>query len=506
VPDDTAAIVRGKERAHDDLSAAGGPLGGWRACADAWCAGWFWPDRATPIGARAWPAFSAALRGSPAELPAALEAEWRATVAEVAAERRFFHWELEFPEAFFDAAGTPLDAAGFDAVIGNPPWADAAAVAGFTRASGCYGLQGRGHANLYQAFAERMLQLAAPAGRVGIVVPAGFLGDHGCAALRRHLFDRCTVDTIVGFDNRDALFPIHRGLRFSLIVATTTGSTTELPVRYGLRSAAPLEDVPDEGRVPGTLQVPIGLVRRFSGDGLAVPELAAERDRAILARALDAAPPVGEPEGWHARFGRELNATEDRGHFGARGLPVIDGKHIEPYRVHAARAVRFIAHDSAKRLLGSRSAFDRPRLGYREVASSTNRLTLIAAVIPAGVVTTHTIFCLRTPDDEDLQWYLCGIFNSFMANYLVRLRGGTHLPAAAIHRLPVPRPGRESIAFRRMAALARVADHDVEARAEIHARSAAAYGLDRGDFAHVLRSFPLVPAAEREAALRRFGI
>jgi hypothetical protein len=156
--------------------------------------------------------------------------------------------------------------------------------------------------------------------------------------------------------------------------------------------------------------------------------------------------------------------------------------------------------------MGSRSAFDRPRLGYREVASSTNRLTLIAAVIPAGVVTTHTIFCLRTPDDEDLQWYLCGIFNSFMANYLVRLRGGTHLPAAAIHRLPVPRPGRESIAFRRMAALARVADCDVEARAEIHARSAAAYGLDRGDFAHVLRSFPLVPAAEREAALRRFGI
>ena len=36
--------------------------------------------------------------------------------------RRFFHWELEFPEVFFDRDGTRLPDAGFDAVIGNPPW------------------------------------------------------------------------------------------------------------------------------------------------------------------------------------------------------------------------------------------------------------------------------------------------------------------------------------------------------------------------------------------------
>ena len=35
---------------------------------------------------------------------------------------RFFHWELEFPEVFFDVDGVPLDRGGFDAVIGNPPW------------------------------------------------------------------------------------------------------------------------------------------------------------------------------------------------------------------------------------------------------------------------------------------------------------------------------------------------------------------------------------------------
>jgi len=37
-------------------------------------------------------------------------------------QRRFFHWELEFPEVFFNDDGTPREVSGFDAVIGNPPY------------------------------------------------------------------------------------------------------------------------------------------------------------------------------------------------------------------------------------------------------------------------------------------------------------------------------------------------------------------------------------------------
>ncbi len=36
--------------------------------------------------------------------------------------RRFFHWPLEFPEVFFGGDGAPRPDAGFDAVVGNPPW------------------------------------------------------------------------------------------------------------------------------------------------------------------------------------------------------------------------------------------------------------------------------------------------------------------------------------------------------------------------------------------------
>ena len=506
-PDDSAAVVRRKERLIEDLGGEAGPLAAWRAVADAWCAAWFWPAGVERVTPRVWPAFSAALRGAASELPPPLERRWRATASSVALRERFFHWELEFPEAFFDARGEPRGDAGFDAVIGNPPWAAAREITAFSRESGCYALQDRGHANLYQLFAERMIQLVAPGGRVGMLMPSGLLADHGCALLRRHLFERCTVDAAIGFDNRDALFPIHRGVRFSLVTASTGGSTGDLRMRTGVRAAAALDDIPDEGDVPESVRVPLTLVRRFSGPGLAVPELPHAHDREILARILSVAAPLGGHEGWRARFGRELNATDDREHFGPAGLPVLEGKLLEAFAVHAERAAEFIDPDVARRLLGHRARVDRPRLGYREVAASTNRMTLIAAIVPAGAVTTHTIFCMREPRDQALHWFLCGVFNSFVANYLIRIRGGTHVPAAVIHQLPVPAAARDSAAFTQIVRLSRAAaadPRDADSRADLQARVTRAYGLDERDLIHVLGTFPIVPQEERDDALRAF--
>ena len=70
---------------------------------DLWCACWFWP----------------ADRIDCAPLPTTFTApspETRAATARIAAEWRFFHWELEFPDVF------RTEGSGFDAILGNPPW------------------------------------------------------------------------------------------------------------------------------------------------------------------------------------------------------------------------------------------------------------------------------------------------------------------------------------------------------------------------------------------------
>ena len=480
---------------------------------------WFWSLAgidATPP----WGPISAAARGLASGLPLSVERQWLDGIRRIGARERFFHWELEFPEVFFDADGVPLDRGGFDAVIGNPPWDtlraspdtdhDLAprALTRFSRDSGCYRLQSDGHANLYQLFTERVLQLLTPHGRLGLLLPSGLFSDHGCVRLRRELLERCAIDAVLSFDNRKAMFPIHRGVRFLLLTAVSGHPTTDVQAVFGLHSPASLDDIPDEGPIDGAVRLPVPLIRKFSGDSLAVPELRGEHDRRIVAAILSSVPALGSADGWNCRFGRELNATDDRRHFGRHGLPVLEGKCLEPFRVRVANAASWISRSTARRLLQGRGAFDRPRLGYREVAASTNRLTLIAAIVPANVVTTHTIFCLKDPLDLHVQWFLCGIFNSFVANYLVRLRGGTHVTASTVAALPIPKPARDSAAFARIAALAlTLASPDARAgaHAELQARAARLYGCDGAGFSHVLETFPLVDRDERGACARAFA-
>jgi hypothetical protein len=174
--------------------------------------------------------------------------------------------------------------------------------------------------------------------------------------------------------------------------------------------------------------------------------------------------------------------------------------------VDPAGARYCVSRRDATRLLDPQR-YTRPRLAYRDVASATNRLTLIAAVLPAGCISTHTLFCLRTRLPLRAHYFLCGLFNSFVVNYLVRLRVTTHVTTAMVERLPIPRQRDGPRRFREIAALARQLSRrrDAAAAARLQALAAGFYQLDIAQFEHVLGTFPLVPREERDAALRAFA-
>ena len=518
-PGDTIEQVRAKERLLASLQRAGAPIAGWKAVADLWCAAWFRRGQGrrlrVPFGA-----LVDELLGRGAVLPWHVSAPLLDEARAIADREQFFHWHLEFPEVFHDVDGRPAAQPGFDAVIGNPPWemlrgdrgaADgAAALTAFTRASGIYSWQSEGQANLYQIFLERALSLVRSGGRLAMVLPWGFAIDHGCAALRRAVLDRTAVDTFVSIENRDGLFPIHRGLKFLLLAATRGGRTTTLACRSGVRSPETLETIPDIGD-SGAVGLPRSVIERFAGDQLAIPDVRTTTDVSILSRAAFSFPVLSAPDGWGVTFGRELNATDDREHFDEHGggsrLPVIEGKQIQPFAVDVSGGRLHVPAGTAARLLGADGPFTRARLAYRDVASPANRLTLIAAIVPANVVTTHTLFCLKTLVDDDVQSFLCGVFNSYAANYLVRLRVNTHVTVSIVERLPVPKPPLDDIDFRRVVALSRRLSHsplDAGSAAELQATVARLYELSTTEFQHVLDTFPLIPLADRSAAMSRF--
>ena len=525
VPNDTIEAVREKERAHAGISRSDSALSRWKRVAHLWCATWFASDKAAPASA-----FGALcdtiLTGRPG-LPAHVAAPYLAAADAIGESRRLFHWELEFPEVFFDEHGRRRVSAGFDAVIGNPPWdmlradaggaetrnsarLDTAPVVRFTRDSGVYSAQSDGHANRYQLFVERAIALTKSGGRVGLVLPSGLIADHGSARLRRMLLSRCGLDAIVGLDNHRAIFPIHRSSRFVLLTASPGAPTVSVACRLGLEDPADLESIGDDAAEPAvdeSIRLTPAVVERISGPDLAIPYIRSALDLRIVERAAALFPPLGSDHSWAAQFGRELNATDNRDQLRrtGSGLPVVEGKHLEPFRVALGTVRRHISAADARWLLRDQR-YLRPRLAYRDVASSTNRLTLIAAVLPARCASTHTVFCLRTPLPSRLQHLLCGLFNSFVVNYLVRMRVTTHVTTGIVEQLPIPTWSTAPRVARRIATLSRVLSRGPHQAswAMLNAHVACLYQLDTEEFAHVLQTFPLIPAVEREAAMNCF--
>lgn len=140
-------------------------------------------------------------RGGAALFATRLYDEPLAAVEAVAASEHFFHWYLEFPEVFFDRFGQPKGAnAGFDVVIGNPPYVRAEALGKLRQyLAAAYPATHHGAADLYIYFYDQGLRLLRAGGRLSYIVTNKWLRAGYGEKLRDHFAQNAQVERLIDF-------------------------------------------------------------------------------------------------------------------------------------------------------------------------------------------------------------------------------------------------------------------------------------------------------------------
>lgn len=102
------------------------------------------------------------------------------------ANPKFFHWELEFPEVFFDEHGKDLkEDAGFDVVIGNPPWGGSLDYAANYLSQTYVNRSGEAESHLF--FIEKGFKLISDKGQLGYITPNTWLAVINSIEIREYL-------------------------------------------------------------------------------------------------------------------------------------------------------------------------------------------------------------------------------------------------------------------------------------------------------------------------------
>nr|WP_218827793.1 DNA methyltransferase [Halorubrum halodurans] len=119
--------------------------------------------------------------------------DWFESAQATAEEERFFHWELEFPVAFYDEDGERRGDAGFDAVIGNPPYVSPENQAESFRnylTDSEFFPSTHGRFDLYLCFMDRSVYLVKSGGLTSMIIPYPHLYENYAKKFRnRQLYD-----------------------------------------------------------------------------------------------------------------------------------------------------------------------------------------------------------------------------------------------------------------------------------------------------------------------------
>jgi type I restriction-modification system DNA methylase subunit len=401
--------------------------------------------------------------------------------------------------------------------------------------------------NLYKLFLEQCFNLLRVGGRCGIIIPSGIYTDLGAKQLREMLFSQCELDNLFGLSNEKFIFEgVHHAFKFALLSFEKGKQTEEFDAvfRINPREAIRSNDLGtflhDQSQ---RIRLSVPLVRRLSPDSLSVMEFKKPIDIEIAQKMLRF-PLLGEKleSRWNLKLTAEFHMTNDSHLFKSEPalgrLPLYEGKMIHQF-THQFSTPRYWIdeHKGRKAVLGKSGVDDGQkldyqgyRLGFRDIAASTNERTMIATILPPSLFTGNTLIGSTKFENCKELLTIVSILDSFLFDFMIRQKVTAHCNMFYVYSTPVPRlqEGEQwfsEIVDRAVKLICTTPEFDdlakdvglgshhsgitneverAKLRAELDGIIAHLYQLTEIEFAHILTTFPIVPDPTKQATLNAY--
>jgi hypothetical protein len=377
-------------------------------------------------------------------------------------DRRFFHWEVEFPEVFFGFIGVDqrqlrhkdkiaAGSAGFDVVVGNPPYdvlaekeleTDLEAVLAYFRQEPVYEPACKDKQNLYKLFICRGAELLAREGRMGHIVPMALLGDEQAVGVRKMLLDKTALAAVEAFpqkdDPRNRVFP---DAKLSTCVFITAKSDQDNEFRSRVHPGKSIEE-----HSP-SLVIRRSAVKLYDPENQPIVACSqADWDLAVKIMASGRMRRLGE---FCKAYQGEVNETTDgaKGHISydeGSGHQILRGANICLYILRPASQGEAMFLKVKKYLEGKRPTAKawhhrQNRVGIQESCPQNNFRRIIACFVPKGEFCNHKINYFPEGNSRLPLPLLLALLNSKLADWYFRL-GSSNASVShyQLYNLPTP--------------------------------------------------------------------
>ena len=368
-----------------------------------------------------------------------LSAEYQESISlagNIGSGQRFFHWDLEFPEAFVDldkGRWKPESEQGFDAVIGNPPYDvlateelgyDVAPLTGYFKSNPVYGPAIRGKLNLYKLFICRAASLSARKGAFSFIIPMGLLGDSPTRDVRRLLLEDKQLIAIESFPQKDdPRKRVFRDAKLSSAIFVARGEFRDVPITVRSHPAQFIEATGD------WLSARSAEILSLEPENIPIPSCT-QRDWNIAVGLRSHSGIVRLRDYCRAHQG-EVNETTDRKKGFISGDPadgpqILRGSNVSLYAVREPsqgtamflKAEKFLAGKPGSAKTNHHKA---ARVGWQESSAQNNFRRIIAAMIPEGEFCNHKINYFPKEDSSIPLALLLAVLNSRISDWYFRL-------------------------------------------------------------------------------------